>query len=234
MTTLGDTLSADIRKIFDTAWNTRTGQVVPKTEDIALANGAVRLDVVVLYADLARSTQMVRKNKSTAAKIARAYLSTMARLVTSHEGAVRSFDGDRVMGIFIGGRKNSNAGNCALKMNHVLANVIRPQAQAKFASMKNFKIEHCVGVSTSEVLVVRGGIRDNNDLVFVGPAPNLAAKLSEIRNSPWSIYITPHVYNRLNKKAKLASDGQNMWTTTKRKIGGEEQSLYKSKWRRKP
>ncbi len=234
MTALADTLESDIRKILDTAWNSRSGQVVPETKDVALSNGAVKLDVAVLYADLAQSTQLARKNKSTAAKVVRAYLSTMARLITNNGGVVRSFDGDRVMGVFIGGSKNTDAARCALKMNYVLTKMLRPQAQAKFTSLKQFKIKHCVGVSRSEVLVVRGGIRDNNDLVFIGSAPNLAAKLSEIRNSPWNTYITHNVYGQLHKDAKFGGDGRNMWTSTKRKLAGDEWSLYKSSWHWKP
>lgn len=234
ITELSDTLSADIRKILDTTWSSRSGQVVPKTEDVALANGAVKLSAAVLYADLARSTQIARKNKSTAAKVARAYLSTMARLVTSSGGVVRSFDGDRVMGVFIGASKNSDAARCALKMNYVLTQMLRPQVSAKFTSMKSFKIKHCVGISWSDVLVVRGGIRESNDLVFVGTAPNLAAKLSEIRNSPWNTYITHNVYSKLSRSSKIGSGGRNMWTSTKRTLAGEEWHLYKSNWRWKP
>lgn len=53
MTALGDNLKNDVQKIFNTTWDTRKGQVVPKTDDVALSNGAVKLDVAVLYADLA-------------------------------------------------------------------------------------------------------------------------------------------------------------------------------------
>jgi adenylate cyclase len=234
MTALADTLSADIKKILGTAWNSRSGQVVPETDNVALSNGAVKLNAVVLYADLAHSTQIARKNKSTAAKVVRAYLSTMARLVTSSGGVVRSFDGDRVMGIFVGDMKNTNAARCALKMNYVLTQMLRPQVSAKFTSMKDFTIKHCVGISWSEVLVVRGGIRESNDLVFVGTAPNLAAKLSEIRNSPWNTYITHNVYGQLDKPAKIGSGDRNMWTSTKRTVAGEEWHLYKSTWHWKP
>ena len=95
MSAASDKLGSDVRKILDTTWSVRSGQVVPKTEDVALENGAVKLDVAILYADLAHSTQLARKNKSVAAKVVRAYLSTMTRLVNDSGGTVRSFDGDR-------------------------------------------------------------------------------------------------------------------------------------------
>lgn len=234
MSALAGTLRSDITKIFGTTWNSRNGIVVPETDDVALSNGAVKLQAAVLYADLARSTQLAQKNKFTAAKVVRAYLSTMARLVSGNGGVVRSFDGDRVMGVFIGSSKSTDAARCALKMNYVLTKMLRPQARAQFASLQNFTLKHCVGISWSDVLIVRGGIRDSNDLVFVGAAPNLAAKLSEIRNSPWNTYITESVYAHLDKASKFGGNGKNMWTSTRRKVGGTERHLYKSKWRWEP
>ena len=102
------TLGSDIDTILNTTWNIRDGQVVPKTEDVALSNGAVKLDAVFLYADLFHSTELQRKFRNTmVAKVVRAYLSSMSKLIKDHGGEVRSFDGDRVMGVFIGGSKNT-------------------------------------------------------------------------------------------------------------------------------
>lgn len=226
-------LDSSVSDIFNAIWNTRTGQVIPKTEDVALANGAVKLDVVVLYADLAGATKLARTfPNSMAAKIVRAYLSSMTRLVKAFGGEVRSFDGDRVMGVFAGDSKNSNAAKCALKMNYAVTKILRPKAEAKFDSLKTkgFTIQHCVGIHASEVLVVRGGVRGSNDLVFVGSAPNLAAKLSDIRNSPYHSYITHTVYGRLSGETKIGSDGRNMWTAAKRTLGDESWDCYKSSW----
>lgn len=97
MSALDETLVSEIGKIFATPWSTGNGQVVPNTENVTLANGAVKLEAVFVYADLAHSTRLARKNKLMAAKVVRAYLSTMSRLVKAHGGEVRSFDGDRVM-----------------------------------------------------------------------------------------------------------------------------------------
>src|SRR5688572_29134861 len=117
---LKDDISAEIQRIFVTAWNTREGLVVPKTEHVALKNGAVKFSATMLYADLATSTRLARQfPNSVAAKIVRAYLASMARLVKHNGGAVRSFDGDRVMGVFVGGSKNTKAAKCALQMKYV-------------------------------------------------------------------------------------------------------------------
>lgn len=234
---LADKLESDIADIFNATWNARKGTVVPETEDVALSNGAVELDAVVLYADLANSTKLARTfSHSMAAKIVRGYLSSMTRLVNEAGGAIRSFDGDRVMGVFVGNSKNSSAAKCALRMNYTVTRILRPKAEAKFPSLveKGFTISHCVGIARSEVLVVRGGVRGSNDLVFVGSAPNIAAKLSEIRNSPYHTYITWKVYKFLNDEAKLGSDGRTMWKPVKLALGDETWDCYKSNWRWKP
>lgn len=230
---LSDDIDSATTTIFNATWNTRDGRSVPTTEDVILSNGAVKLDAVVLYADLFHSTELARTfSRSMAAKIVRAYLSSMTRLVRHLDGHVRSFDGDRVMGIFIGDSKNSNAAECALKMNYVVTKILRPRAEEKFPSLveKGFTIAHCVGIANSHVFVVRGGVRDANDLVFVGSAPNIAAKLSEIRNSPWHSYMTWSVYKKLNDKAKLGDSGKDMWTAVRCTLGKDEWDCYKSNW----
>jgi class 3 adenylate cyclase len=233
---LAEKLDSDIATIFRTTWKTRDGAVVPTTEDVVLKDGAVKLEAVVLYADLFHSTELARQfSRSVAAKIVRAYLSSMTQLIKALGGEVRSFDGDRVMGVFVGDSKNSNAAKCALKMKYVVENTLRPKAEAQFPSLKDkgFKIQHCVGVANSSVFVVRGGVRGSNDLVFIGSSPNIAAKLSEIRNPPYFSYITWNVYKYLNDDAKF-SDGKNMWDERKIKLAGDEWDCYRSSWWWKP
>jgi adenylate cyclase len=233
---LAEKLDGDVATIFRTTWKMRDGTVVPATEDVALKDGAVKLDAVVLYADLFHSTQLAQKfPQSVAAKVVRAYLSSMTQLIKASGGEVRSFDGDRVMGVFIGGSKNSNAAKCALKMKYVVQETLCPKAEARFPSLKEkgFKIQHCVGVAASDVFVVRSGVRGSNDLVFIGGAPNIAAKLSELRNAPYSSYITWKVYRYLKDWAKY-SGGKNMWEKRKITLSGTEWECYRSSWKWKP
>ena len=44
-------IDTEIGRVFGAPWSTLNGRVVPTAEDIALSNGAVRLDVVLLDAD---------------------------------------------------------------------------------------------------------------------------------------------------------------------------------------
>ena len=111
-----DELSTSVNEILTVTWNIRDGQVVPSTEDVALKDGAVKLQAVYLYADLADSTTLARDfDRQTAARVVRAYLSVMSKVIRKNDGAIRSFDGDRVMGIFVGSSKNTAAAKCLLQ-----------------------------------------------------------------------------------------------------------------------
>jgi hypothetical protein len=57
---LADDLRTYVKKTLDDVWQRRDGQKVPEAEDLALKNEAVDFDAVVLYADLADSTDLVR------------------------------------------------------------------------------------------------------------------------------------------------------------------------------
>ena len=48
-----------------------------------------------------------------------------------------------------------------------------------------------------KALIVRGGARDNNDLISVGAAPNVAAKLSDLKNG-YAVYVTDRVFKELS------------------------------------
>lgn len=95
--------------LFGTNFEQRDGRVVPATGDVVLKNGAVKIEAAFLYSDLAGSAKLSKSCPwSTTAKIIRAFLDCSSRLIIKHGGHVRSFDGDRVMGVFIGDSKNSN------------------------------------------------------------------------------------------------------------------------------
>jgi hypothetical protein len=70
-------LGSDIGTIFNAVWNIRDGNVVPETNAVALANGAVRLEAVFLYADL--STPRSFNEGSTTAWLPRLFGHTSRR-----------------------------------------------------------------------------------------------------------------------------------------------------------
>jgi class 3 adenylate cyclase len=228
-----DELGNSVSKIIQQSWDLRDGRTVPDT-DVALEGGGVRLDATVLYADLAQSSKLATDfQQKTAGKVIQIFLYCMSRLIATHQGTITSFDGDRVMGIFLGDYKNTNAATCALKMNYTVLKIIQPKIQNYFTSIREagFSISHCVGVDTSVVMAVRAGQRGSNDLVWIGKAPNLAAKLSEVRNSPYHSYITEDVFLRLNDDAKYGGNERKlMWEKHTYEYLGESINVYGSSW----
>ncbi|MFD8288072.1 adenylate/guanylate cyclase domain-containing protein [Streptomyces lavendulae] len=215
-------------------WNSRKGNVVPETEDVSLSNGAVEVDAVYLYADLANSTSLAQDfTDTTAAKVIRAYLDATCRVIRARGGKIRSFDGDRVMAVFMGPTKNTDAAKCALQINYAVTKIVRPKAEANLSSLKTqgFEIKHCVGIDSGKALIVRGGVRGSNDLVSIGRAPNVAAKLSDVRNGNYHTYITRDVYNDMVDSVKTSKDGRSLWEGPyTREIGGKTITVYRSSW----
>ena len=202
---LVDDLRKEVDGILTQAWDVRDGEVVPTTDTVALAGGGVKLNATMLYADLADSTQIAMWDRRVAAKLCKAFLASSSRLIRAQGGELRSFDGDRVMGVFLGKFKNTSATKCALQINWTFLNLIKPKFEAKYDAIRDgtYKLAHCTGVDNSEVLVVRAGIRNNNDLIWVGSAPNVAAKMSGFRDAPYFSFITGSVYDKLADEAKL-------------------------------
>lgn len=231
---LSDVLSDETKKILSQSWNLRDGKTVPGPENISLAGGAVRLTATVLYADLAQSSYLATEfQQRTAAKVIRAFLYSMSRIITTFNGTITSFDGDRVMGIFIGDTQNTDAAKCALKMNNAVLKIIKPQVTKHFQAIQKdgFEISHCVGIDRSTVLAVKSGQRGSNDLVWIGRAPNLAAKLSDIRESPYNSFITAEVFDNMKDSSKYGGDPRKlMWEKRNYEFLGEDTDVYRSSW----
>ena len=86
------------------SWIVQEGQVVPSTKDIPLNNTVKHFKLATfLYADLEGSTAMVEGlHWSQSAEIYKSYLYCASRLIRHHGGEIVAFDGDRVMGVFLG------------------------------------------------------------------------------------------------------------------------------------
>ena len=112
------------------------------------------------------------------------------------------------MGIFISKSQCNDAVSCALKINYAVKHYI--QAEKKKSWSGDFAIRHVIGIDTSEIRAARTGVRGDNDLVWVGNAANLAAKLTSLSadNATW---ITKRVYDGLNDPQKLGPKGESIW-----------------------
>lgn len=205
------TIESSVSGIFNEPWNITNGTVVPETDDVVMKNGGRMVDATYLYADLAGSSTLAHTMpKETTARIIRAYVNTAVRILRRMGGEIRSFDGDRVMAIFMGKSKNNDAVRAALAINWAVQEVIAPAIKEKWTHVsENYTIGHGIGIDTGEALIVRGGARDNNDLISIGDAPNDAARLSDYRR--WSINITKAVHDNLVDEHKFFN-GNNIWS----------------------
>ena len=205
-------LDAYATKTHGDTWTTRNGQVIPSATDVGLGNDAVLLDGTVLYADLAESSALVSGYKPFfAAEVYKNYLYAAARIVRARGGEITSYDGDRLMAVFIGDGKNSAAAKCGLQINWAVRHILQPAINAQYPTTK-FVLKQRVGIDTSALFVARTGIRGTNDLVWVGNAANRAAKMAALATS-FPTYITADVYKVLNQASKIGgTPPKDMWT----------------------
>lgn len=209
--TLKEDLTADVKKIFRDLWTTVEKSTVPEPKDIGLGNDAGHFqEMTVLYADINGSTSMVDRYKwSFSAEVYKAYLHCAAKLIKSEGGTITAYDGDRVMAVFTGIGKETYAVRCALKINTFVRNVINPAINAQYAN-NTFTLAHSIGIDTSEIHVARIGVKNDNDLVWVGRAANHAAKLTTLPEYP--IWITDSVFAALDASVKqYANTGLDVW-----------------------
>jgi class 3 adenylate cyclase len=203
---------------------------VPDPENLALSNEARHFKrATVLYADLTGSTDLVQKHTwSFAGEIYKAYLACAARIIRNLDGEITSYDGDRIMAVFIGDKQTSNAAKCGLQINWAVKNIVNP-ALAKQYPTNSYSVGQVVGIDTSELRTARIGVRGGNDLVWIGRAANYAAKLTECRKD-YQTWLTKEAYNQLAEWAKYGGNPKALmwneftWTT----MGNEK--VYGSNW----
>ncbi len=228
---LKDDLDSFVKKSFNENWENRKGQVVPEPSDLKSSNEAIEFErATVLYADISGSTSMVNSlawHKS--AELYKNFLYCSARLITDNGGTITAYDGDRVMGVFVGDFQSTPAARCALKINYAVSQIIMPAFQTQYPN-DTFKLRHTVGIDTSPIKVAKTGVRGDNDLVWIGRAANYAAKLNEL-SADYPTWITGDLYSRLQEDAKNNGNPiQHMWQKfTWSQMNNLE--IYGSTWR---
>lgn len=206
-----DDLTSDIQTIFRSPWETTEKTVIPAPADLGLGNHAGHFDeMTVLYADLNGSTLMVdSQDWRISAEVYKAYLHCAAKVIKAEGGSITAYDGDRIMAVFVGSSKNTSAVRCALMINTMVNDVINPALHAQYPNLA-LTVAHSIGIDTSEIHVARIGVKNDNDLVWVGRAANHAAKLTTLPEYP--IWISADVYTGMHDSVKVsASSGADVW-----------------------
>lgn len=226
---LADDLKTEVQNIFRYQWTTRDGYVVPEPEALRLGNDAVELDGTVLYADMDGSTTLVDKwQPSFAAEIYKAYLHCAAKIVRSEGGEITAYDGDRIMAVFIGDSKNGSAVRSALKINYCVQRIINPSLKAQYPST-TYVLRQTVGIDTSRLFVARTGIRNANDLVWVGRAANYAAKLTTL-TPDYPTRITDSVFRVLPDQCTFGGNPRTLMWEPRDWTAMNNMRIHRSNW----
>ncbi len=222
---LSGDLAAEVATIFKAQWSVRDGDKVPESEDLKLGNDAVKLEGAVLYADMADSTELVDSHQPHfAAEVYKSFLHCAAKLIRSEGGVVTAYDGDRIMGVYIGDSKRTNAAKTALRINWAVLDVINPAIKAQYQT--TFVLKHVTAVDVSSLFIARTGVRGANDLVWVGRAANHAAKMASLSHD-FASRISADVYDTMNKSSKTSQDGRSMWEAAT----WNNKTIYRSNWK---
>tara|TARA_Y100000780_G_scaffold221390_1_gene229623 strand:+ start:621 stop:1319 length:699 start_codon:yes stop_codon:yes gene_type:complete len=227
---VADDIKQNASDTFGSQWTVRDGQVVPNASDLKLSNDAVRFEkATILYADLDQSTDLVATKKwQFAGEVYKTFLYTASRLIRQHCGKIVSYDGDRVMGIFISSSQRNQAVSCALEINYAVKNYLKIEMEKHWNHDSD--IRHVVGIDTSEIRAARTGVRGDNDLVWIGIAANLAAKLTSL-SADKATWITKRVYDGLKDPQKLGSQGEDIWHKWKWSQHNDEEIYSSTYWR---
>jgi class 3 adenylate cyclase len=225
---LKEDLQEAVKKIFREQWTQRHGEVVPEPKDLGLGNDASNFKATVLYADIEGSTGLVDSQKAhLAAEVYKTYMVCAARIIKSNGGTITAYDGDRIMGIFIGKSKNTIAARTALQINWAVSNIVNAGLKTQYGDGA-YQVKHVVGVDTSSIFACRIGVRNDNDIVWVGRAANYAAKLVAINEYP--VYITGEVFDSLDDGSKFGGNPRQLMWEERAWTSMNKMRIFRSNW----
>ena len=222
-----DDLRSEVKAILREQWQTRDGRVVPEPENLSLGNDAIKIDAVVLYADLDESTKLVDNYKAPfAAEVYKCFLHCAARIIRDEGGVITAYDGDRIMAVFLGDNMYNCAARTGLKINYAREKVINPSIIEQYPNSP-YEEKHVVGIDKSALFIARTGVRGANDLVWVGRSANHAAKLCTLGND-YPTRITDVVFKGMDSTTRLGANGAPMWE--ERTWTDMGRTIYRSNW----
>jgi class 3 adenylate cyclase len=199
---------------------------------LTLGNTGFIGELAFLYVDMRGSSTFTEQHRlQTITKIYKAYHHCMVECIKSFNGKIRSFDGDRVLGVFGGDRKVNNSIECAMKMTGCRHDILQPKIKTTLSN-PNFSLG--IGISTGKAMVSKAGVgydKNNRDLIWIGDPPNLGAKLSDEAESPFSIYICEKTFGKLMEKNRYhTEDGVkiDMWVKDTFKFKNNTIAIYKT------
>jgi len=236
-------ITEKVKDILDTNFETEEVTYVPEITNskLTFGNKGLLFEATVLYIDLRDSTAILNKhNKSTIAKIHKAYLHTTVKIATSLGGDVRSFNGDSVLAFFQGTSKRSlsNAVKAAMQIRYMLAH---PESGINTLLAKYSAVDFGIGMDDGKILCVKvgiGGDDNTKDLIWIGNAVNKSVVISDNCKASEYIGISSYVYSNLEDDVKYGTQknywGQDekvdMWKPYQIVYNGKYETFYKTRW----
>lgn len=217
MSTTKTELSTMVASYMAGTYDTVTTRSVPLAEDVPLGNKAKLLTATALFIDIRQSSDITNSfRRQTAAKMLKSYFDGAVRIIRHNGGEVRSFNGDGMLALFIGGQQRNNAVKAAMQVKWFVQFVLWPKFNAYFGNNQNARGKRLsfsvgCGIDHGDIYAVKVGIRGTNDVAWVGRCTNTAAKLSNVLRSPDNIGATRAVYGALHA-SRTHTDGEHMWS----------------------
>lgn len=232
----GEDLEKQVDEFFSGQYEIKDGLVVPEVTDIPFGKVGREMELAMLFIDIRESTKIVDGfRRRTSARMYKSFLWGVSKIARENSGELRSFNGDGVLVVFNGDSKRTNAVKAALQMKWFCQYILKPKIDTYFQSNKQLQdldFSFGIGVDVGRVLIIRGGIKgeNNNDLVWVGNATNYAVKLSSLSEDGYHVHISEDVYSGMNDSSKFGGAlNANMWEE-RVWIGRDDETIYRSRW----
>ncbi|MEA2676618.1 MAG: hypothetical protein QOJ81_759 [Chloroflexota bacterium] len=226
-------LQAMVAEQLAGTYATSTPRTVPLPEAVPLGKKASLLTATALFMDLRQSSDITNSfRRQTAAKMLKAYFDGAVRIVNGRGGAVRSFNGDGMLALFIGDTRTTDAVRAAMEVEWFVTQILWPRFDRYFnadSASRGAPLKFSVGygIDDGDIYAVKVGIRGTNDVAWVGRCTNTAAKLSGILDFPHNIGITAQGYSRLNKSAQNTIPGDAKWSAERAEVFGGVRRRYR-------
>ncbi|WP_279208379.1 adenylate/guanylate cyclase domain-containing protein [Stenotrophomonas indicatrix] len=198
--------------IASDSWTVTAGRVVPDVTALPFANQGKTLSACILYADLSNSTEMVNNTpRERAAEYYKAFLYCASRLIELNQGTVEAYDGDRVMGVFLGVEKEERAVRASFQLKLAMDTIVNGVFERTYPGTHK-DLQYTVGIDTGQVMACKAGVRGTSELVWVGPAANYAAKLNSFPelDHRYPTRITEAVFSALSAWT-FNNSGLSVW-----------------------
>ena len=215
-------ISNKVNSYFDEPYKVETTTIVPDTDysKLTFGNKGLTSELAFLYVDIRKSSELHNTyGYADAARIYQSFHEICVRIINHNNGKIRSFDGDRVMGVFSGKSKCTSAVKSAMNIRYCVDEFLSKKLKTP--------IEIGCGIDFGKILIIKvgkGRDENNKDLVWVGQASNYAAHLSGYGNN--SIIISRRTYDRMHCSVKWKDEHSkevNMWRSKNLTIKNNKQ-----------